>query len=103
MAQYIGNSLDTVFLKTKRQAYTYVATAGQTIFSGADSYGNTFASIERGQVLVYENGVLLEPQSYTVYEDRVEYKSGGAALGAEVVVFTEVESALVNSYPFCIA
>ena len=98
MAQYIGNSLDTVFLKTKRQAYTYVATAGQTIFSGADSYGNTFASIERGQVLVYENGVLLEPQSYTVYADRVEYNSGGAALGAEVVVFTEVESALVNSY-----
>ena len=98
MAQYIGNSLDTVFLKTKRQAYTYLATAGQTIFSGADSYGNTFASIERGQVLVYENGVLLEPQSYTVYADRVEYNSGGAALGAEVVVFTEVESALVNSY-----
>ena len=98
MAQYIGNSLDTVFLKTKRQTYTYTAAGGQTVFQGNDSYGNSFVSISQGQTLVYENGVLKEPHSYTVYADRIEYNSGGAASGATVVIMTEVESALVSSF-----
>jgi hypothetical protein len=98
MAQYIGNTLDTTFLKTKRQTYTYTAAGGQTVFQGLDTYGSTFVSIAQGQVLVYENGLLKEPHSYTVYSNRIEYTSGGADSGATVVIITEVESALTSAF-----
>jgi len=96
MAQYIGNSPETILLKTKRDTYTYTSTSGQTVFSGTDNDSKLFVSLERSQVLVYLNGLLLEPNSYTVGSTSVVLDTGVAS-GVEVVIFTEIESALVNS------
>ena len=96
MAQYIGNSPETILLKTKRDTYTYTATANQTVFSGADNNTKTFTSLSRSQVLVYLDGSLVEPNSYTVTPTSVILDTPVAS-GVQVVIFTEVESALVSS------
>jgi len=87
MAQYIGNSPETILLKTKRDTYTYTSTSGQTVFSGTDNDSKLFVSLERSQVLVYLNGLLLEPNSYTVGSTSVVLDTGVAS-GVEVVIFT---------------
>ena len=54
---YIGKSLGNGV----RQRYIYVATAGQTSFSGNDSAGISLAYDDPSYLDVYQNGVLLKP------------------------------------------
>ena len=70
---YIGQSLT----EGTRRVYTYVATAGQTIFNAV--YGV-------GAVDVYQNGVLLSPADYTASTGTTVVLGTGAALNDEITV-----------------
>jgi len=69
MASYIGNSPDLI-LKARQTSYRYVATSGQSIFSGADSNGFTMVN-DLKNTKVFLNGVLLDVTDYTLYVDQV--------------------------------
>ena len=97
MAQYIGNTPSSTLLQVRRQTYTFTATSNQTVFSGTDGYSNVLATPNAAQVLIYIDGVLLEPHQYSVGLDFVTLNSGVTA-GSEVVIFTELEAALINTY-----
>jgi len=97
MAQYIGNSPANILLQTKRQTFTYIATAGQTIFSGTDAFSQSFVAPSLAQILVYVNGSLIEPHEYSNTTSTLTLNAGVSA-GDTVVVFTEIEAALVSSY-----
>ena len=97
MAQYIGNTPSSTLLQIRRQTYTFTATASQTTFSGSDGYSNVLNTPSAAQVLVYIDGALLEPHQYTVGVDEVVLNTALSG-GEEVVIFTELEAALVNTY-----
>ena len=65
-----------------KQDFLYVATAAQTVFSGADSNGNTLVVDQVGLVAVYMNGVrLIKDTDYTVSapSNSVTLTSGAAS------------------------
>ena len=97
MAQYIGNTPSSTLLQVRRQTYTFTATSNQTVFSGTDGYSNVLATPNAAQVLIYIDGILLEPHQYSVGLDFVTLNTGVTA-GSEVVIFTELEAALINTY-----
>jgi hypothetical protein len=70
---YIGQSLT----EGTRRVYTYVATAGQTIFNAV--YGI-------GAVDVYQNGILLQPTDYTATDGVTVVLGVGAAVNDEITV-----------------
>jgi len=70
---YIGQSLT----EGTRRAYTYVATAGQTIFNAVYSAGS---------VDVYQNGILLQPSDYTATDGVTVVLGVGAAINDEITV-----------------
>ena len=53
---YIGNSPENV-LRNRRAIYEFVATAGQTAFSGVDSNGATLDLLQDNEQSVFLNGV----------------------------------------------
>lgn len=69
MASYVGNSPDLI-LQARQTSYRYVATAGQTIFTGADTNGITQLN-DLKNTKVFLNGVLLDLTDYTLYVDQV--------------------------------
>ena len=97
MAQYIGNSPSNILLQTKRRTFTYTATAGQTVFSGNDAFAETLIVPALAQVLVYVNGTLIEPHEYTTNAGSVTLNTA-VNINDVVVIFTEIEAALVSSY-----
>ena len=95
MASYLGNSPDTT-LKVRASNYRYVATAGQTVFSGVDSNSLTML-INIADVEVFLNGVLLDQTDYTSTMSAVTL-TAGATVGDMVEVITNVEYATANVY-----
>jgi hypothetical protein len=67
------------------QRYKYVATAGQTSFSGLDANGNTL-TYDAGFIDVYLNGVHLDPTDYTATTGTSIVLASGAALNDELYI-----------------
>jgi hypothetical protein len=67
------------------QRYKYVATSGQTSFSGTDASGNTL-TYDAGFIDVYLNGVHLDPTDYTATTGTSIVLGSGAALNDELYV-----------------
>jgi hypothetical protein len=67
------------------QRYKYVATSGQTSFSGTDANGNTL-TYDAGFIDVYLNGVHLDPTDYTATTGTSIVLGSGAALNDELYV-----------------
>jgi hypothetical protein len=66
-------------------AYRYVATSGQTNFTGVDANGATLSYVP-GAVLVVQNGVCLAPNAFTATNGASVVLSIGATAGHTVVV-----------------
>jgi hypothetical protein len=67
------------------QRYKYVATSGQTSFSGTDANGNTL-TYDAGFIDVYLNGVHLDPTDYTATTGTSIVLGSGAALNDELYI-----------------
>lgn len=74
MASYVGNSPDLI-LQARQTSYRYVATAGQSIFVGADSNSLVMVN-DLKNTQVFLNGVLLDSTDYTLYVDQVHLLVG---------------------------
>lgn len=94
---YIGNTPSSGIYRSKRETYVYSAGSGQVLYDGGDNDGNILSIPEFGEVLVFINGALLSPSNYTVGDDSVTLDTA-PNVGTEVVIITELESALVDSY-----
>jgi len=77
--------------------FRYIATAGQTTFTGADSNGNTMA-YDAGFVDVYLNGVRLDQTDYTASSGTSIVLASAAALNDElnIVAFGTFSVASIN-------
>jgi hypothetical protein len=77
--------------------FRYIATAGQTTFSGTDSNGNTMA-YDAGFVDVYLNGVRLDQTDYTASSGTSIVLGSAAALNDElnIVAFGTFSVASIN-------
>ena len=77
--------------------FRYIATAGQTTFTGADSNGNTMA-YDAGFVDVYLNGVRLDQTDYTATSGTSIVLASAAALNDElnIVAFGTFSVASIN-------
>jgi hypothetical protein len=92
MASYLGNSPDTI-LKVRKRNFRYVATSGQTSFSGNDSNSLSMA-VNTSDVEVFLNGVLLDQTDYTITSSTLTLGSGAAADDiVEVITNTAFSSA----------
>jgi len=94
---YLGNDPNTGVYKTKRFTYVYTAGVGQGTFSGVDDNGETLYLPKFGEVLVFLDGVLVPPTSYSQGVDSVTLTTSPAA-GTEVQIITELESSLIDAY-----
>jgi hypothetical protein len=78
--------------------YEYVATAGQTTFSGADANSLTLSYIAGG-LIVSLNGVILRPgDDYTATNGTSIVLASGAAAGDEVVAYAFNSFDIANTY-----
>ena len=74
MASYVGNSPNLI-LQARQTSYRFVATAGQSNFTGADSNGLTLvADLKNTQVFL--NGVLLDQTDYELTTTQLHLLSG---------------------------
>jgi hypothetical protein len=79
-------------------AYEYVATAGQTTFSGADANGLTLSYIAGG-LIVALNGVVLRPgDDYTATNGTSVVLAAAAALHDELVMYAFASFNVANTY-----
>lgn len=79
-------------------AYEYVATSGQTTFSGADANTLTLAYIAGG-LIVAQNGVVLRPgDEYTATNGTSVVLATGAALNDEIVIYAFASFNIANTY-----
>ena len=76
------------------QEFIYTATAGQTIFTGADTYGTVF-SHRKNKLQIFKNGVFLsETTQYTstTPDDKGNFASvtlnSGASVGDNITIYT---------------
>jgi hypothetical protein len=95
MASYLGNNPDNI-IKVRKANYRYVATSGQTVFSGTDS-NSLSMSINTADVEVFLNGVLLDQTDYTVTASAVTL-SAGATLSDIVEVITNTDFQVASLY-----
>jgi len=72
---------------TGNTVYVYIATAGQTTFSGSDSDSKTL-SYTPGRIAVYVNGVQLGQSDYTATNGTSVVLDTGASLNQNVVIVT---------------
>jgi len=78
--------------------YEYVATAGQTTFSGADANGLTLSYIAGG-VIVSINGLILRPgDEYTATNGTSIVLLSGATAGDEINVYAFASFTVANTY-----
>jgi len=78
--------------------YEYVATAGQTSFSGADANSLTLSYIAGG-LIVSLNGVILRPgDDYTATNGTTVVLTSAAALNDEVVMYAFSSFQVANTY-----
>jgi len=94
---YIGNDLSTI-LKQGKKVYEYVATAGQTVFTGNDSNSVSLNITTDTFVNVFLNGIrLIVTDDYTVSTDTITLTSG-ASLNDELIIVADIEAATFNTY-----
>ena len=72
---------------TGNTIYVYIATSGQTTFSGSDSDGKTLAYTP-GRIAVYVNGTQLATDAYTATNGTSVVLDTGATLNQNVVIVT---------------
>jgi hypothetical protein len=82
-----GSSAPAGFSSLLRCIYS-ATTAGQTVFGGMDKYGETLAGCSNAAnvVSVHVNGVLIEPNGWTVTADNQIQLTRGVALSSSVTV-----------------
>ena len=95
MASYLGNNPDNI-ITVRKGNYRYVATSGQTVFSGTDSNSLSMA-INTADVEVFLNGVLLDQTDYTVTASTVTLGSG-ATVNDIVEVITNTDFQVASLY-----
>lgn len=79
-------------------SYEYVATAGQTTFSGSDANSLTLAYIAGG-LIVSLNGVVLRPgDDYTASNGTSVVLASGATVNDEVVIYAFASFNVANTY-----
>lgn len=93
---YLGNDPNTGTLN-QNQILKYVATASQTVFTGADSAGFTLSIAPTSNVRVFLNGVLMDTTEYTLTANTVTFTTG-ATVNDEVVIFVDKQFQVANSY-----
>ncbi len=77
--------------------YKYVATAGQTTFSGAASVGGTL-SYTSNNIIVFVNGVSLDSTDYTATNGTSVVLASGASLNDEVVIVAFKSFTVADTY-----
>jgi len=82
---------------TAMNVYKYVATAGQTTFSGAAAVGGTM-SYTSGNIIVFLNGAALDSTDYTATNGTSVVLASGAALNDEVVVVAFKSFTVADTY-----
>lgn len=94
---YIGHNLDQV-IRAKQDAYKFVATAGQTVFTGADANTNSLDFAPTDFISVFLNGIrLIEGDDYTKGTDTITLLSG-ANLSDEVMIVTLTQNIIPDHY-----
>ena len=93
---YLGNDPNTGTLN-QNQILKYVATAGQTAFTGADGTGVVLDIAPTSTVRVFMNGVLLDTTDYTLTANTVTLGSA-ATVSDEIVIFVDKQFLDSNSY-----
>ena len=93
---YIGNNPNTGTLN-QNQILKYVATAGQTAFTGADGTGVVLDIAPTSTARVFMNGVLLDSTDYTLTANTVTLGSA-ATVSDEIVIFVDKQFLAANSY-----
>ena len=93
---YLGNDPNTGTLN-QNQILKYVATAGQTAFTGADSANAVLDIAPTSTVRVFMNGVLLDTTDYTLTANTVTLSSA-ATVNDEVVIFVDKQFLVSNAY-----
>jgi hypothetical protein len=78
--------------------YEYTATAGQTVFSGADNNGLTLNYIAGNTLVVYNEGVLQKTVDYATTSSSVLTLASGAEVGALVRMYAFGTFAVANVY-----
>lgn len=74
MASYLGNSPDAI-LQVRKRNFRYLATSGQTVFSGNDS-NSLSLNVNTSDVEVFLNGVLLDQTDYTITATQLTLTAG---------------------------
>ena len=85
VVRYLGRSLDTPTSYATQITFKYVATNGQTAFTGADANGLTL-SYSLGSVDVYLNGVHLDSTDFTETNESTLTLASGATTNDELVI-----------------
>ena len=93
---YLGNDPNSGTLN-QNQILKYVATAGQTAFTGADGTGVVLDIGPTSTVRVFMNGVLLDTADYTLTANTVTLGSA-ATVSDEVVIFVDKKFLAAESY-----
>jgi hypothetical protein len=94
---YLGNDLSTI-VKQGKIAYKFLATSGQTAFSGNDANGILLELTTNTFVTVFLNGVLLiKTDDYTISTNTLTLVSA-ATLNDELVIVRDIDNAVFSSY-----
>jgi len=93
---YIGNDPNTGTLE-QNQILKYVATSGQTAFTGADGTGVVLDIGPTSSVRVFMNGVLLDTTDYTLTANTVTL-GAAATVSDEIVIFVDKQFLAAESY-----
>lgn len=99
MKIYNGSAWQNVgaYVNGTASRFRYIATAGQTTFSGNDSKGNSLL-YDAGFIDVYLNGILLDSSDYTATSGTSIVLAAGATVSDElnIVAFGTFSVASVN-------
>jgi len=94
---YLGNDLTSI-VKQGKTVYEYVATAGQTVFTGNDSNSVSLDITTDTFVSVFLNGIrLIVTDDYTVSTNTITLTSA-ASLNDELIIVADIEAATFNTY-----
>jgi hypothetical protein len=85
MVRYLGRSIDTPSSYTNVIRFKYVATASQTVFTGAD-INSAILAFSGPVVDVFLNGVHLDETDYTISNGDTVTLATGATLNDEIVI-----------------